>query len=109
MTVWQQRGIIAAIIAGLLALILLGIFRGIERADAAPAPSPCVSYIAVARDMHDYAVLWRHADMGERTHQLWWSIYNDPSYQMWSDKSQPDSWDLEWTRRYGECLKALGG
>ena len=36
MTVWQQRGIIAAIIAGLLALILLGIFRGTERANAGP-------------------------------------------------------------------------
>lgn len=96
---------------GLVLLILAILASVISVYHVHPAkantPSECVSYLTVSRDMHEYAILWRHNDGGERTHELWWRIYQDTSYQLWLDTYNPDTWDKEWIRRYEVCLEEL--
>ena len=115
MGIWQQRGIIAAIIVGLLTLILLGIFRGIERADAAPEPSPCASYLSVARDLHIMRLWHLEGQPGGAAFDgvllAWVNVQTDATVMrlVYSVPLDERRWEETWIARYGQCLTELGG
>ena len=115
MGIWQQRGIIAAIIVGLLTLILLGVFRGIERADAAPEPSPCISYLSVARDLHIMRLYDLDGRLGgaefEAAWLAWLNVQTDAEVVKLAYEKPLDErgWEETWIARYSQCLTELGG
>lgn len=115
----RQRIAIASVLGALLLslLLTLGLIHG-RRASAAPSPSECVSYLAVARDLH-LVRLWylggeKPAPSPEFDEMLraWSNILGDTLVvKLAYGKPVLDErgWEILWIARYNQCLSELSG
>ena len=96
-------------LVGALALLmtLLGLSAP-SQAQSSPNPAAC---IAVARDLHLYAILYRAGapdrwgDTLPRMVELWRSLERSEAYALLGNR---DAWDAYWVRCYESTLFRLG-
>ena len=121
---WRRGRHTAVIGIPLIWLLAVALILGIKFAFAAsPAsppssPSPCVSYLTVARDLH-VLQLWGLEDYPQDLLEAWqaWGNIQTDNYMMqvmhmvttYDNHESKLAWERLWILRYSDCLTELGG